>query len=263
MSWILAGTTITGAAVKYFGGKAQQRKGQNMLDNLHNPTYSIPQEVFTNQKMAEVRSQTGMPSAQYQQAQQDIQRQVNNSIKSAADRRGALATIGATQQQANDANLSLDVANAKQRIENEKTLYGVNSEVAQYKDKKWQNDVKDPYDRDFNYAMSLKGTGKQNMNAGVDMAIGGAALAANGLIGNGNYSKSKSSGYFGGTGAGTTKYYNGNTTNSGYSRFQTQDYGDSPASPMTTGSRVPMQSAENKQVLFPNFMRKGYNFLQR
>lgn len=175
------------AAAGLFGGLfggGQKRQANKMLKGLQYPTYDIPAEVLQNQRMAQARANSGLPSAQYNQAFQNIQRSRNNAIKNASDRRSALYGISTATQAANDSTLGLDVADAQQRIQNEKQLMDTNNITAQYQDKKWQNNIKDKYDRDYNYAMSLKGSGQQNVLNGVDKGIGGLSQVAYGLFGN-------------------------------------------------------------------------------
>jgi hypothetical protein len=81
----------------------------------------------------------------------------------------------------NDAVLNLDVANAKARLQNQNTLFGVNSNVANWKNRQWQNNVKDKWDRKYQYGMSLIGAGNQNATTGINQVAGaGLGFASNG-----------------------------------------------------------------------------------
>jgi hypothetical protein len=103
------------------------------------------------------------------------------ALRNAGDRRGGLASVAATQQAMNDAVLNLDVANAKARLQNQNTLFGVNSNVANWKNRQWQNNVKDKWDRKYQYGMSLIGAGNQNATTGINQVAGaGLGFASNG-----------------------------------------------------------------------------------
>jgi hypothetical protein len=173
-----------GGALKFFGGNSQKGKGQKILDEIgESSDEQVPAEVLKNQKTAELRANTGLPSEQYAQAMRNLQRQQMKAQSRTNDRRGGLMTIAGNQQNYNDAILGLDVANAKARLQNENTLYGINNTVGNWRDKVWRNNVKDKWDRKYQYAMSLLGAGNQNKSNGIDQLIGAGA----GLLGGINW----------------------------------------------------------------------------
>lgn len=203
-------------------GLGQRRQARRLLRNLHRPTYNIPNEVLQNQKMAQLAANQGLPSAQYAQAMQNISRQQNQALQNTMDRRGGLMTIAQNQQSANDAMLNLDVANANARLQNQRTLYGVNSDLAGYRDKAFEVNQMQPYQQKFQYANSLLGAGNQNIMGGIDKIIGGT-LGAFGGGGGGSSS---------GGGGGTNGLF-GNTRMPNYS----PGYGpDSEYSDFTTAT---------------------------
>lgn len=156
---------LLGGAIGLFTGASQKRKARNILNQPY-PEYKIPTEV--TQAASE-----GLPSEQYAQAMRNIQRQQSAAISQAQDRRSGLGAIGKTQQLSNDAMLNLDVANAKARQQNQLRL-------GTYRDKAWDWNVKNKYNRDFNYGMNLLGAGNQNFSGGLDRIGGGLGLLAGG-----------------------------------------------------------------------------------
>lgn len=195
-----AGQTISGV-VSGIVGLGQKRQAKKLLRNLHRPDYVIPGEVLQNQKNAQIAANTGLPSQQYAQAMQNISRQQNQALAGSQDRRGGLMTVAANQQYGNDAAVKLGVANANARMQNRQTLYGINNQVAGYRDKQFDINQMQPYKEKFSYAMNLKGAGNQNLLSGVDKLIGGATGFAgsgggssNGLFGGGSSSKGFSGG---------------------------------------------------------------------
>lgn len=168
---------VAGGLISGISGLIQKHKANNILKNLQRPQYVIPNEVLQNQKQAELNARQGLPSEQYQQGMQNIARQQNAALQRATDRRGGLLAVAGTQQAGNDATLNLDVANANARLKNQNTLYGVNSQVAGYRDKAFQINQMQPYQQTYDYAMGLKGAGNQNLIGGIDKIASGALMA--------------------------------------------------------------------------------------
>jgi hypothetical protein len=160
-------------------GIFQKHKANKLLASLQRPQYVIPNEVLQNQKQAELNARQGLPSEQYNQGMQNIARQQNSALQRATDRRGGLLAVAGTQQAGNDATLNLDVANANARLKNQNTLYGVNNQVAGYRDKAFQINQMQPYQQNYNYAMGLLGAGNQNLVGGIDKLASGGLMAAN------------------------------------------------------------------------------------
>jgi hypothetical protein len=176
---------LVGGAVSLIAGAGQKKKGRALINQPY-PEETIPTEV--TQAAAE-----GLPAQQYAQAMKNIQRQQAAAISQSQDRRGGLATIGRTQLATDDAMGKLDAANAAARMHNQQRL-------GTWKDKIWQANVKDKYNRDYNYGMSLLGAGNQNFTSGLDKIGGGLGLIAGG----GGFK-----GLFGGSNNGVTDYSGG------------------------------------------------------
>lgn len=170
-------TAAVGGLISGITGIFQKHKANKLLKNLKFPTEEMPSEILQNQSMAREMSNQGLPSEQYNKAMRDIQRQQMTALKSANDRRGGLASISSIQQGTNDATTNLNSLDAQQRIANKKYLIGVNNNVAGWKDKLFQTNVKDKYNRDYGYAMSLLGSGNQNFTNGLDSLVAGAGMA--------------------------------------------------------------------------------------
>jgi len=167
-------------------GLFQKHKANKLLSRLNRPQYTIPNEIMQNQKQAELNARQGLPSEQYQQGMQNIARQQNTALQRASDRRGGLLAVAGTQQMGNDATLNLDVANANARLKNQNTLYGVNNQVAGYKDKAFNINQMQPYQQDRQYALGLLGAGNQNLTGGIDKIASGALMGIGGNKGQGS-----------------------------------------------------------------------------
>lgn len=196
-------------------GGIQRRKAKRALARLeqNRPQYEIPQEILRNQKMAEQAANEGLPSQQYNQAQQNIQRQQNRAISMASARRGGLMALPGIQQAGTDAQLNLDSMDAQARGINLQRLYGINSQLAGYRTKQFDVNKMQPYERDYNYNMQLLGAANQNIMSSIDKA----GSAAGSLLGSGKGGSSR--GFSSGKTSAPT-YYGGYNANSAYSGFE-------------------------------------------
>lgn len=177
-----AAAKLGGGLIKFLAGDSQKGEGKRLLAQIgESPNMPIPDEVLRNQKMAELRANTGMPSQQYFQALRNLHRMQLGRLKQAYDRKGALGMLAGSEQGLNDAILKLDVENSNRRLENEKTLYNINNNVAGWKNKAWNNNIKDVWNRKYQYGMSLVGAGNQNKMAGVDQLLSGGIDAVGGM----------------------------------------------------------------------------------
>lgn len=171
-------------------GYFQRRKAKKMLKGLQQPTYVIPNEILQNQKMAQQAANEGMPSQQYNNAMKNFRQTEADVLASARDRRSALMALPRVQQQTNANIGNLDAQDAAMRQQNQRTLYGINSQVAGYRDKAFDINQMQPYQRDYSYAMGLLGAGNQNLLSGADKIIAGGGQ----LLSGGGGGKKKRSG---------------------------------------------------------------------
>jgi hypothetical protein len=207
---------IAGGLLSGVTGFFQRRKAKKELAKLHRPEYTIPEEITRSQKMAEMSANEGLPSAQYNKAMQNIQRTQANMLAGANDRRSGLMALPKIQQAANDATLGLDVADAQARLQNQKTLYSVSGQTAQYKDKAFQTNKMQPYQQNLNYYQSLLGAGNQNMLGGADKILGGTAS----LLFGGGSGSGQTRGMRSGRSSGAPTYYNDYNSGSSYGDFE-------------------------------------------
>jgi hypothetical protein len=171
-----------GSLINLGVGASQRHKGKKLLSQLgQSPTQYIPDAISQNQKMAELGANTGLPSEQYNQAMKNLQRNQMIALRGGSDRGAALGLVGRGQQQMDDSTLKLDAANANARMQNQRTLYGINNQVGQWQNNVWQNNVNAPYMRKYQYANSLLGSGNQNLTTGLDQL--GAAGVQYGMSG--------------------------------------------------------------------------------
>lgn len=196
MSWVAVGVAVVGAGTKIAQSAAQKKKAKSLLAaNGDQPIEQIPEAALQNQRQATLGANVGMPSEQYNQAQKNLQRQQSIILSRANDKRGGLALLAGTEQGYNDSIDKLNVADAQARIQNQKTLYGINNNIANWQNKTWQNNVNDKWQRQNTYAMSLLGIGNQNQANGIDQLESAAGQSANAYLRNNNNGGGSRNGY--------------------------------------------------------------------
>lgn len=170
---------MAGGLIGGITGLIQKGKAKRLLKAAgEQPLYNIPQEILRNQKQAELNAQEGMPSQQYNNAMKNIRQSQTNALASSIDRRSALMALPRLQQQANDAYGNLDAQSAQMRRQNQQNLYNVGNTTAQYRDKAWNTNELQPWQRKYSYAQQLLGAGNQNFTSGLEKFVGGAGQMA-------------------------------------------------------------------------------------
>ena len=218
---------LLGGGISLVSGLFQKKKANALLKQNPYPNESIPVDELANQQQAQRMADEGMPSAQYQQAQKNIQRQQAAAIAASQDRRSGTANIGAIQAQTNDATGNLDAQSAAIRRQNQLNLQGVNSQVAGYRQQAWDWNYKQKYLQNYQYGMSLLGQGNADVLSGADKILGGFTQgAANGL-----FSGSRNSGPYSGDAKVANDAMNVGTAN-------TSSGGGSPSSLFSTISTL-------------------------
>lgn len=189
-SLIAGGVEGIGGLIKGIVGSGQKRKGNNLLNSLQFPTEQLPDEIKQNQIAAQQQAATGLPSEQYANAMKNIQRNQLFAIQNAHKLRGGLGSVAGIQQSTNDADLNLDAKDASMLLANKQNLQNVNNQVAGWKSRLFNNNVRQKYNQDYNYAQSLIGSGNTNLFGGIDQGVAGAGMVAKGLFGKNNNSYS-------------------------------------------------------------------------
>lgn len=177
---------VVGGAVGYLEGAAQKKKANKLLAaNQYHPL-GVPQEAYENQQIARNQALQGLPSQQYNQAMQSIQRQQQAALAGGQDRRSGLGLIGQTQQISDDATGKLNVDDANARLQNQRQLIGVNNQMAGYKTQAWDQNEQNRQ-RNYEYGQQLLGAGNVNEFGAIDSGLAAITnLAGRGLFGGGN-----------------------------------------------------------------------------
>ena len=177
---------VVGTPTSLIVGGTQKRKAKKELAKLNadKPIETLPEEIKQSQELANLRAKTGLPSEQYNMAQKNIQRQQQRALRGAADRKMGLALLPYLDDNANRAMEKLDANNANARRENERTLLDVNTQVGNWKKGLYDRNVRQVWNRNFDYNMGLLGQANDNImqgiNSGINVAGGIAGRYAGG-----------------------------------------------------------------------------------
>lgn len=172
-----------GGAIKLGTGLIQRGSANRWLKNSQQPIESMPTEITRNQELATLRANTGMPSEQYNNAMKNIQRQQLLALRRAGEMGGGkgLAILGGINEQGNDAVGNLDARDAQMRVNNEGQLIGVNNQVAGWKSRLFDQNIRQKWLRTYQQKMGELGAGNQNLVGGLDkMAAGGLSMFGGG-----------------------------------------------------------------------------------
>jgi hypothetical protein len=155
-------------------GLFQKGKANRMLKKLQDPGYNIPTGFSKNLAIAEGLAKVGMPSEQYNQAQQDINRAGTSGVRSLSRSSNPSAGVASLFRAQTDAFNSLNVANANTRRQNIQSAMGYRRDYANQELAKQQY-AQQSYMNKVNQANALKGAGMQNAFGGLsDIAQIGA-----------------------------------------------------------------------------------------
>ena len=164
-------------------GIGQSKRANRMAKDNIRPTYQIPNEVLQNQQIAQLFSNQGMPSQQYQQAKTNIQENQAAALSASSDRRGGLGNIGAVLQGTNRAQGNLDAQSAQMRMQNIGNLINQNQMLAQYRDKAFNTNQLEPYYENAAAIRALNTAGQQNAQSGITGLTDAAGTFLRGLSG--------------------------------------------------------------------------------
>jgi hypothetical protein len=165
-------------------GFLQQAKGKKMLKKTIDPGYKIPKGFGQNLAQSEQMARTGLGSQQYNQAQQNISRNVGTGVRALSRSANPAAGVAGLVRAQNDATLGLDVSNAAAKRQNILQAMGARREMAGQQLAQQQYSQNRYFDK-VNEANARIGAGTQNLmggisdigTAGIMSGIGGKGTA--------------------------------------------------------------------------------------
>jgi hypothetical protein len=187
---VAIGTAAVGAGVGVYNvveGKKQKDKAKKEMEGLHKPVYQIPQEILDNLSDAEKRTVEGLPAEKKQEYVKNMERNQQNYLKNAEDRKAGLAGLQDSTNRANDqlSNLVSKDAEAKRRNEIAKRneIATARAGVANAKNQQFAFNMND-YQSQLQSAQANYQAGAQNLNSGIQQ-IGSSVVQAGGSLAGG------------------------------------------------------------------------------
>jgi len=152
-----------GALAKAATGVVQGIKA-NKIDKANaRPYQQVQNEYFKNVTDAEQMARIGIPQAQYNKAQQDIQRNQSAVLGQLSRSNNSGAGLQSLLRASNDANLNLNVTDANTRNQNMKYLASQRGVLAGQKQQAFDWNEKSKYLAQAAKAQALRGAGAQNL----------------------------------------------------------------------------------------------------
>lgn len=152
-------------------GIYQAFKGNQLANSMTRPEYQIPEEVLANLSDAQIQALEGLPAEQKQAFVENIQRGSQSAMRGLGDRSAGISGISSIQQNEADSYRELLGMDARQRQANQANLMNQRSNVADYRDKAWDYNVRQPYDETMAAAEAMKGAGLQNIFGGLKQGV--------------------------------------------------------------------------------------------
>jgi hypothetical protein len=162
-------------------GFAQQLKGKKMLKKTIDPGYKIPKGFGRNLAESEQMAKSGLGSQQYNQAQQNISRNVGTGVRALSRSANPAAGVAGLVRAQNDATMGLDVSNAAAKRQNILQAMGARREMAGQQLAQQQYAQNRYFDK-VNEANARIGAGTQNIFGGIS-DIGTAGIMGMGSKG--------------------------------------------------------------------------------
>jgi hypothetical protein len=150
-------------------GIYQSVKGNKMLKKTVDPGYKIPKGFGKTLAQSEQMARTGLGSQEYNQAQQNIGRNVGTGVRALSRSSNPAAGVAGLVRAQNDATLGLDVSNAAAKRQNILQAIGARREMAGQQLAQQQYQQNRYFDK-VNQANAMIGAGAQNIGGGLSMA---------------------------------------------------------------------------------------------
>lgn len=177
----MAGMGVSNQISNWAGGGAQVTLGAAQLAygmylDKHNkrPKYEIPPEIAQNLSMAQQQALEGLPEAQKQEYISNLQRSQAYSLNELGSRKAGISGVAALNENQNKGYANMLAQDSAARMQNQSRVYGMNQNVADYKDEAFQINKLNPYYEMRTKAQGLMGAGTQNIGTGFQGSGSGA-----------------------------------------------------------------------------------------
>jgi hypothetical protein len=181
MAWVGIGIAGVSAGAKIISGISQKHQANQINASNIRPVQSVDPAYQQNVNQAEQMAQTGMPSQQYNNSLNSINRNQTGGLLALSRSPNPSAGIASTIRAGNDATNSLDATSAGMRNQNILNLMRQRSILAQQKQNAFDYNNKDKYSENLAKSQALLGAGNQNINNGLNDvgSVAGTMLKGN------------------------------------------------------------------------------------
>lgn len=188
MAWVATGIAGVAAGAKIISGISQKHQANQINASNIRPVQSVDPAYQQNVNQAAQMAQTGMPSQQYNNSLNSINRNQSGGLMALGRSANPSAGIASLIRGGNDATNSLDATSANMRNQNILNLMRQRSILAQQKQNAFDYNNKDKYSENLAKSQALLGAGNQNINSGLNDvgSIGATMLSGNILKGSGS-----------------------------------------------------------------------------
>lgn len=167
MTWVaaaVASASLTASGVQYIKNKQQAKK-----DAANRPQAEIPVEAKQNLSDAQQAALQGLPQEQYDKWKRNIEQSGQFGMSQLGTRKSGLAGISAINRQQDEGFANLGAADSQARMMNKQNLYGIRTQMGDYKQQQWQLNKLDPYNVGVQRGAANRGTLAQNVNNGLQL----------------------------------------------------------------------------------------------
>jgi len=170
-------------AISLIKSASDKKKAKALEKSNQRPIESVPQGIKDATALAEQQATYGLPAAVKLEAQKEIQRAGAVALGSATERRAGMETIGAIQQQQQDATGNLTAQDAQLMVTKEGQLINQKNNLGDWQNRVWDWNSKAKYEENAAAIQALKGASTENFNTGLNMiASAGAKGASEGFF---------------------------------------------------------------------------------
>lgn len=181
MSFLVVSAAIGAGSALYGIGKSisQSSQANNIDKGNPRPSYVIPDEYKQNVLAAQNMARVGLPSQQYNNQVNAINRNQAGGLGALARSANPGASVASIVRQGDDANNQLNAQDAQARQTNERYAIGQNAQLGSQKLAQQQYNKFDNYTEQYNKSAALRGAANQNLQG----AVNGASQMATNLYG--------------------------------------------------------------------------------
>lgn len=183
MTWIAAGTAVFSAGVGIYKSAHAAKQGKKdaaAAAALKNPFYKIQDEYFQNKNIAAEEAQQGLPTDTKNYLTTEGERGLGTSISAINAGGGSPNDISRVFSNYQGSIAATGAQDAQAHIQNIQYYMAANKDLAGQKTTQWAVNEKQPYESKLKEITQRRAADAQNVNDGVNTAVGSLAAGVTG-----------------------------------------------------------------------------------